>query len=170
MSGPAESKYGVAYAPEGPPLFVLPETGPAKGWKTMVLTLKDGVFSDFLTNNLGCPLCSEKLKNIIDKTSSAHDEIQWLPTIVADEKGKEEKKYFILHFPTEYDILDRKKSIIVEDDFVVKPVISKKLAANHAVFTFLGEGQGRFFISERVKEAIEKEGCLGIVFEKAAAT
>jgi hypothetical protein len=159
--------YGIAYVPKETPLFLLPDTEWVESWKAIVLTLREGNFSDYLANNGGFRLCSRKLHDILDRTKSESDEIQWLPAIVRKEGGGE-REYFIMHLPQQYDVLDKEKSVF--DAYgVIKPVISRKLAEGHHVFTFVGAGSYTFFVSDRVRRAIRAARCVGVSFERAAA-
>ncbi len=159
-----DQAFGVAYAPENTDLFLVPNSGQAvKSWETIRLTLREGIYTDYPANDLGGRLCSEKLKTIIEENRSKNDVLQWLKAIVADAKG-EERDYYILHFPVEHDVLDKKKTIFADGDFVVKAVISLEAAKNHEVFTHPTGGRITLIVSGRVKERIESEACIGMVF------
>jgi hypothetical protein len=159
---------GIAYVPKGTPLFPLPETGWVECWAPIVLMLRDGDFSDYLANDRAFALCSRKLHDILDRTKSESDEIQWLPAVVRKEGG-EEREYFILHLPQAHDILDKERTVFGPYDTIIKPVISRKLAEGHHVFTFVGTRGYRFFVSDRVRRAIQAAKSMGMSFERAAA-
>lgn len=161
--------YGIAYVSKGTDLFPLPEAGLVDVWDTMLLTLKDGPFSDYIANDRCFNLCSRKLRDVIDKSKSGYDELQWLPAKVRSEEG-EQREYFIMHLPRQYDVLDRERTVYGPQNTIIKPVISRRLAEKHDVFTFIGGSSVRLFISERVKKNIQTAKCKGVVFERAAAT
>ena len=159
-------RFGVAYGPEDPPMEYLPEKGIVKAWRPFVLRVKNGDYSDYLANDMGFRLCSEKLKSTLQENASPLDAIQWLDVLVT--KQRETRDYFILHFPSPADALDRNKTIFSGDnrDFVVKPVLSRSAAERHRVFTGLGCGQIRLFVAEGVKSVIKAQRCTGIEFSK----
>jgi hypothetical protein len=163
-----DGTFGIAYVPKGTPLLPLPKTGRVESWKAIVLTLREGSFSDYLANDRAFALCSRKLCGILDRTKSEHDEVQWLPALVRKDGG-EEKEYFILHLPQAHDVLDKEKTVFGPYDTIIKPVISRKLAEGHHVFTFIGAGGHTFFVSDRVRRAVQAAKCVGVSFERAAA-
>jgi len=114
--------YGVAKTPNKGPHFTLPDSGTVEDWQTLILELVEGDFADYLPSNLGCRLCSKRLKDLLESHASSVDELQWLPVIVRE--GTEQRPYSILHFPNPPDVLNKEKSIFARD-FVVKPVLSE---------------------------------------------
>ncbi|MCA9007090.1 MAG: hypothetical protein KDA70_17580 [Planctomycetaceae bacterium] len=160
-----EAIYGVAESIDDTKWFCLPYEGIVENWKPLKLKLVEGIFSDYLANDLGVRLCSERLKNLFDCHASSGDELQWLPVEVTGENGSSET-YEILHFPNPPDILDKNKSIYALDS-VVKPVLSKTAVSGHQVFAYPHAGELRLFVSETVKTAIKTEGCTGMELSKA---
>jgi hypothetical protein len=165
--------YGIAYVPKGTLLSILPSSGKVETWETLILTLKKGDFPDYLANDRGLNLYSRKLRDILDRMKSDQDELQWLPVIVRTENG-EEREYFVLHFPHPCDVIDKEKSVfgpsLGKYYNLIKPVISRKLATNHQVFTIWGREGIAVIVSDSVKKSIQTTKCAGVVFEKAAAT
>lgn len=158
--------YGIAYAPEDTDIFLLPESGKElKSWLPISLELKDGIYADYLANDVGGRLCSEKLKSIIDKHLSEDDSIQWLEVEVKSNTTRELKKYFFLHFPQNFDILDKTKTIWV-GDMVVKPVLKPESVKNHNIVTYPSNMGIAFFVSDEIKSAIKKEKITGLDFSK----
>jgi len=156
---------GVAYGPEESDLFILPEEGFVRTWAALQFTLKDGDYGDYLANDKGCPLCSARLKNIMETTRSQSDALQWLDVTVISETG-EVRDYYILHFTRSFEVLDRSRTIFAGGDFVVKAVIDIKSVGTHQIFTFPTGGGKRMILSEQVKKAIEAGGCTGLEFSK----
>jgi len=148
-----------------PDIFRLPKAGRVNNWNPLTLNLVDGEFADYLGSNLGCRLCSDRLKSILDSHAFVSDDIQWLPVVV--EQGTIKKNYSILHFPNPPDILHKNKTIFV-DDFVVKPVLSADAIGQHKVFSYPKGGELPLFITQSVKEAIDSEGCTGLEFTRVA--
>ena len=145
-------------------IFSLPDTGKVADWNTLVLEFADGEYSDYLASDLGCRLCSERLKVVLDSHTGPSDEIQWLKVLVRH--GTEERPYYVLHFPNPPDVLDKKKTIFAGGDFVVKPVLSKESARGHRVFAYPNCGCLPLFVCEDVKNEIKKEKLTGMVFSK----
>lgn len=159
-----EGVFGVAESVDNSDLLVLPYDGIVENWHPLRLKITEGEFADYLANDLGGRLCSERLKNVLQQHASPSDELQWLPVEV---KGDEENRsYAILHFPKPPDILNKNKSIYA-GDFVVKPVFLKDAISRHHVFAYSKAGHLKLFVSEPVKLAIEAEGCTGIEFSEA---
>ena len=159
-----DESFGMSYA-ENEDIFVLPETGEVKSWNIIRFTIKDGFYNDYLPNDLGLRLCSEKLRNIIDENKSIYDNIQWLKAIVKDINGNE-FIYYLLHFPIQYDVLDLNKTLFVGNNLIVKAVLNKSKINAHKVFSFPTAGNSRFIISEDIRKNIEVNNCIGINYSK----
>ncbi len=153
---------GTWFPPPG--IFFLPDTGFVESWQPLVLELRDGGFADYLASNLGCRLCSERLKGIFQSCASSDDELQWLAVEV--HKGAEKRTYWVLHFPNPPDVLNWDKSILA-GDFVVKPVLSKDATSGHQIFAYPRAGKLSLFVAEPVKRAIEAAGCTGMELSRA---
>lgn len=156
--------FGLAESVGDTDLLMLPYDGVVENWSPLKVQLTEGVFTDYLANDLGVRLCSERLKNILQQHASSHDELQWLPVEVKG--GEESRTYSILHFPKPPDILNKNKSLIASD-FVVKPVFLKDAISRHQVFAYSKAGQLKLFVSESVKDAIEAEQCTGMEISRA---
>lgn len=159
-----EGVFGVAQTVETGDLFTLPYTGVVEGWHPLVLELRAGEFVDYLSSNLGCRLCSDRLKGILQSCASSDDELQWLAVEV--HRGTEKRTYWVLHFPNPPDVLSPDKSIFA-GEFVVKPVLSKDTIGSHQVFSFPKGGELPLFVAEPVKRAIEAAGYTGMEFCRA---
>lgn len=166
-SFPSEKKYapaGVAYGPKDSELFLVPASGtPVTHWKPLELVLRDGGFADYLANNKGIRLCSEKLCSVIESVRSERDAVQWLDVSVTD--GREVRPYYVLHFPVDYPVVDVNKSIMA-GPAVVRPSLRRSEAEGHDIFT-LPSDYGCMFVSSKMKNAIQKAKCTGLAFEMA---
>ena len=167
LFGKESKMMGIAYVPEGTPLFLLPDTGWIDNWQPMVMELREGGFVDYLANNRAWKLFSPKLKDILENSKGDRDAIQWLPVIVRSEDG-EERDYFIMHIYEEHDVLDKDKTIYGNSNFIIKPVISQRLAAKHHIFAFIRAGGIRYCFSERVRKKVLAGKCTGVTFEPYA--
>src|SRR5262245_43219392 len=147
-----EQNLGVGHSIEQSDLFFLPDTGKVTNWKPIILELRDGDYPDYLASNLGCRLCSERLKTVLDEHASPSDSLQWLEVLVNKQGG--DRRYFILHFPEPPDVLDKKKTMFA-GDFVVKAVLSRDAIGGHRVFAYPKCGCLPLFISDEVKRHIQ---------------
>ncbi|WP_027360160.1 imm11 family protein [Desulforegula conservatrix] len=160
--------YGVAYAAPDVDPFLLPISGTKiESWSPLSLELRDGEFADYLTNDLGVRLCSENLQKIIENNRSENDQLQWLEAIVSDVNGHC-KKYFVLHFPENYSVINKEKSIMA-GDMIVKPVLNISIVKSHNIFTLPGEAGRTIFVSECLKKIIDKIKLSGLAFTKVSA-
>lgn len=152
---------GVAYSAADSNLLFLPYSGTVEDWQGLKLSLHDGGFADYQPNDLGCRLCSSRLRDIFDNVKGRKDYFQWLDVIL--QTAQEERVYYIMHFPDPPDVLDR-KSTIFADNFVVKPVLKPDRLTGHEVFTYpMNEGLP-LIISDKIKAVLERENITGIEY------
>lgn len=152
---------GVAYIKNHTGFNLLPKDGWAKEWETKCFTLKNGGYTDYLPA-IGCRLCSEKMRDILERCKSEKDVLQWLDAEVESETG-EKRRYFILHFPVLEDVLDKKKSKYVRN-ILTSQVINPKACVGHEVFSYIEESTISFIVSQRVREELKKADCRGLVY------
>jgi hypothetical protein len=143
--------------------FDLPYLGKVVKWSPMILDLRNGEYPDYLASNLGLRICSQRMKEVLEEKATKYDELQWLEVRIR--KGKEERSYYILHFPNPPDVLNKTASILVDEDVVVKPVLSPSLTKIHSVFCY-PYSSITLFISSEVKDAIEAAGLTGVEISK----
>lgn len=147
--------------------FCPPYRGRIRNWNPVMMRLCDGGFPDYLSSDLGGRICSERLKTILSQGASSKDVLQWLEVSV--KTGRTVKNYHILHFPRPPCVLNADKTVFAGDDFVVKAVLCAKAIEPHSVFCYPKNEGIALFVSENVKQAIEKARCTGIDFYKAPA-
>lgn len=157
--------FGVGYTSEDYSFDVISEGNYYDDWDIVSFHLREGGFADYQTNDLDWPLCSTKLKTIIEGIATPFDHIQWLPASVINGNG-EEREYYILHLPVRVDALDRRKSTFATDDLVITPYFDIRAITGHEVFSFPG-GEFSVIVSEKVRNTIVISGCRGIDFTKA---
>lgn len=155
---------GVGYAPSDCGFDLLGEGKYGEGWETVTFILEDGGFADYQINDMGWPLCSERLKEIIESFRAPEDTLEWLDATVIT-AGGEARKYYILNLPIRSDVLDRKKTIFAKGGFVVKPYYSLKNINGRRIFSY-PSGEFTVIISDEVKNAIASANCTGIDFLK----
>ena len=159
--------FGVACADQDIDPFLLPESGvKIDSWKSINLDLRYGGYADYLSSDLGGRLCSEKLRDLIDKNISDNDYVQWLDANVID--GSECKKYYFLHFPKNIPVVNKDRSIFA-GDMVVKVVLDAKIVSPLSIFTLPDEVGRTLFVSEKVKKIISENNITGVSFLKSTS-
>lgn len=160
-----KEKLGVAYAEEGYEFDLLLENRYYSVWTPVTFLLKDGGYADYQANDLGWPLCSDKLKSIIDLYISVNDIIQWLDVqIIAS--SRESRVYHILHLPQRPDVLDKKRTLFAGQDVIVKPYFRRNVITKYNVVSFYGGGF-RVIVSSELRKAISSSNCTGVDFYEA---
>jgi len=144
-------------------LLFLPDRGVVRDWVPPRLDLVDGEFPDYLASDLGCRLCSDRMRQVLASAASPADVLQWLPVEVS--RGGDSRRYWLLHFPEPVEALGPRT--VQQGDFVVKPVLSVAAMGGHAVFTYPGGEGVALVVDEHVKDALTQAGCTG--FECTAA-
>jgi hypothetical protein len=145
--GQANAKGGFARAPRAFELRLEPDKELLTEWVAPMFQLKwdSGPFDDYLANSAVIPLCSEKMRDVIDRLRGETDLLEWLPVEVQDVtisphfaiqdalpgmgeeqpvemKGSGETKvhsssrYYILHLLEELDVLDWSRTTTVGPD------------------------------------------------------
>lgn len=128
-----------------------------------VLIMEDGQFQDYLANDLGWPIFSEKFKRILEPFLTSNN-VRWIPARIEDVNGEQYTAY-ILKFNEKVDVLDKEKTIFAGDDFIVKAVLSKEKIKNKDIF-IIPDSDFQIVISENVKLKIEYNNVTGIDFSK----
>lgn len=136
----------------------LPDSGPVTDWHVPKLDLVGGGFPDYLASDLGCRICSSRMRKILDSEKSETDVVQWLPVSVKANGGV--RRYWLLHFPEPVEALGTRT--IWQDKFVVKAVLSESRLRGHAVFTYPGDEGLALVVNERVKDALALAECTGL--------
>lgn len=162
-----EDAFGVGRALAPDAWLSLPMAGMVQRWEPLQLELEGGQYPDYLASDLACRICSERLREILQNHASPLDSLQWLEAIVSN--GADARQYFVLHFPQPPDILDARKTIFA-GDFVVKAVLSKHRVNGHHVFGYPNCGQLPLFISDQVRQAVERAHCTGMEIARVPIT
>ena len=76
----AYKPFGVAHTPRELDFFTHPVNGQKiEHWQKIFFDLKEGKFADYLANDYGVRVCSENIKQIIEETRNAEDDIEcWM--------------------------------------------------------------------------------------------
>ena len=153
---------GVAYLIDSGQLHLLPEEGWVKGWEIRRFFLRNGIYADYLAADISCRLCSERLRDILERCKSEKDVLQWLDAEVESETG-EKKRYYLLHFPEPEDLLDKSKCAYYKTT-LLKHVIDMKASAGHEVFSYIGGSTVSFIATQKVREELKNAGCSGLIY------
>jgi len=129
--------------------------------------LRDGPFQDYLLNDLGWPILSQRFKKILEPFLSNED-VRWVTTIINDINRKQYTGY-VLIFNTKRDILDKEKTIFATKDVIVKAVLSMK-KINDLDVLIVPDSDFQIIVSEDVKSEIEQSKLTGIEFSKVPCT
>ncbi len=146
-------------------LFFLPESGPFTSYQVQDVLLKDGHLTDYLANDLGVRLCSEKFRSLISPFLKKGT-YEWLPVNVYENNNP--TIYYILHFISYDDVLDFTKSILVADS-IVKPVLSQQKCNHLKVFTYKGDEGLSLIVNETVRELLLEKNITGIDLQRIAS-
>jgi hypothetical protein len=160
LSGP----WGIAYVPPAFKLWLHPNEELLGTWSMPTFQLRGGPVADYQPENIGLPLCSERLRDIIEMHRHPSDLIEWLPVEVKGENAS--YPYHILHLLEELDVIDPSRSIIDARGGVVKPHVKVTKVGKHQIFRYKGGGDTTVCLSDRVRLAILNEGCTGCYFSK----
>ncbi len=152
---------GVAYIKNGTEFNIPFKEGWIKEWQTKYFTLRNGEYTDYLPA-IGCRLCSEKMREVLERCKSEKDVLQWLDAKVESETG-EKRNYFVLHFPVLEDVLDKKRSKYVRN-ILTKKVINPEACLGHEVFSYIEESSISFVVSQKAREELKKSGCRGLIY------
>lgn len=138
---------------------------------------KDGyMYSDCLANVYSWMIVSEKSKNIFDKYIHSNN-LQILPIKIKDIVSEQKTNYFVLHVMDVIDALDLEHSDYFEiqlDEYgyedeekirliVAKYALKKDIIKGHHIFK-VKKDNIRIFVSEEIKNEIEKNNLVGFCF------
>jgi hypothetical protein len=143
------------------PLSEIYKTG-----QEVFLDLQDGKPEDYLPNNLIWPICSERMRDAIDKCRQPQDDYQWVNVTVLYQN--QQLPYFALWFHTVPDVLDHSNTLLMVEsqDYVRIPVFRAVAIGNRSVVIFEKYDNPRWYVSELVKRILINAGCTGIVFSR----
>ncbi len=132
---------------------------------------KEGICEDFLSNTLFAPVISQRIKDILEKELGIKG-IQFFPISIKHTKSdKVVYGYYVMNVTNLVrDALDREKSIFsvtelpklnIRSETVMFYTLDVDRLRGQDVFRV---GDGRLFVSERVKDAFDKSGVTGIAY------
>ena len=130
-------QHAVAMGPDDPALDRrLALSGTIDDWAPPYLQLTPGPIHDYLPNDSGLRLCSEKLRGLLEEGRAAVDSIEWLPATVS--QGDMQLTYWALHFVETPDVLHRVKSVFA-GPMLVKAHLDRVRVDGHRLIGFPGD-------------------------------
>ncbi|MGQ9683062.1 MAG: imm11 family protein [Anaerolineae bacterium] len=160
---------GVGYAQGEFGLDLVKEDETYEQWVPVTFVLRDGGYADYQANDFAVRLCSERLRHLIDMHAAPNDVRQWLEAIVVG-PGGEAREYHILHLPEPADVLDKRRTLYAEGEFVMKPHLNAARASGRHVFIFPTGGTTAVIVSAKARDAIISARCTGMEFSSVPAT
>lgn len=127
---------------------------------------------DYQPNNLGWPLVSEKMRNVICAHLTGKEGLTWIKAIVNG--GDEIREYFIPSFLQKLDVLDEAETMFVSGtSHIIKPVFSLSKVESYSMFFApqdFWEITSGLYVSESLKDALQRAQITGIDFEKTSVS
>lgn len=151
--------------------YVFRIEGVINSWEHITFDIQknSGLIADFLTSNLGGRLCSQKLKEIIERFKRPSDVIQWLPVNINFLDSGESFTYYHLHFINPFSGYSKEHSMFGPDGSLMSPAWIYEDIKDKEIFTCSGIFQYRLiFISDTITEKIEHEECTGLNFKSTS--
>lgn len=123
---------------------------------------------DYIADDLGVPLFSEQVRNIIDELMTGEEGIEWYEVSLV--QSRNQYRYFAPKFTRTLDILNEDSSLYgVNKSILIKAVLSTEKIKKYSIVPIVGSSEAFFFptriaISDRVKKALKKARVSGICF------
>ena len=123
---------------------------------------------DYIADDLGVPLFSEQVRNIINELMTGEEGIEWYEVPVV--QSRNQYRYFAPKFTRTLDILNEDSSLYgVNKSILIKAVLSTEKIKKYSIVPIVGSSEAFFFptriaISDRVKKALKKARVSGISF------
>lgn len=148
---------------------LLTQGGPIDHWPELTVQVDARGPTDYLANDVGVRLCSDRMRDVIERHRTERDDLQWLGARVQAEGGGI-VDYHVLHFPSTPDVLDVAATTYGPDgDSVVRPVVSSTKAQGRSIFTYERYAVGPI-ISAELRDDLGAHHCTGICFEPVRVT
>ena len=123
---------------------------------------------DYIADDLGVPLFSEQVRNIIDELMTGEEGIEWYEVPVV--QSRNQYRYFAPKFTRTLDVLNEDSSLYgVNKSILIKAVLSTEKVKKYSIVPIVGSSEAFFFptriaISDTVKRALKKARVSGISF------
>lgn len=141
-----------------------------KTWETPVFMMEYGKFADYLDNDCGWCLCSEKLKNILEPYIDNAFKVLWLPVNVRGDETMITYYALLIETPLfQKEVVDYEKSKKLKDGEVYLPHFVYSKIKNFSLFV-VDEYPSYVFVSNEIKQILENEKITGIGFQNRKAS
>lgn len=161
ISWPDDKRFGLARGPKFGAIKFPPDEGIVEAWTPMQFEIENGKFADYQGNDWALPICSPKMRQIIDEHVSSKDVFQWLEAFI--KKGDETRTYYILYFPYRMDVLDLENSTMF-GDVLIKPVLDRNKVSDRCIFPV--RDRSTTVICEKLQKALWASNCTCLTFSK----
>jgi hypothetical protein len=147
--------------------------GWVEGWTEPRLRLNRSGFSDLQQAAVYYPLCSERLRSVIEREKGPGDAIQWLSASVLSADGRERRPYWFPNFFDPPTVADREKSMSRGGWISLLVVDPELIPSDRSFVGLVPESYGDFTIPRdamlmrrRTAAGLRKAGCTGIEFRR----
>jgi hypothetical protein len=124
--------------------------------------------SDFLIANPNLGWASERMRTVIEQSTSPGERVQWLGVWVSSHDGSDRRRYWAMHFPDPIDIVDHELSKPYFTGTVIDP---KKIPSDRSILPMVGTMKfnafGPFIVRRDVAQALTRARLKGLRFATA---
>lgn len=106
-------------------------------------------------------LLSPLARHVLDEHAGPADDLQWLPATVTTLEG-EALPYWVLHFPTWFDLLDEEYTNWGPSGLPMRWVLARAKLDGHAVF-IVPQLSDIVIVTDRVLDALRESGVAGYI-------
>jgi hypothetical protein len=146
---------GTLYAPKETDTLLIKDAKEVIGWRNLVFTLKNGIYTPYHMANIGCNLLSDEFKDTIEEFIPNDYPVEFLPVKVQSEEYGE-KQYYIMHFKIIFDVIDPKNTIYVpETKSIIKLCLDKEKVKDLDIFNSQ-PAINDIIVSDNLRKAIKK--------------
>ncbi|WP_198362756.1 imm11 family protein [Testudinibacter aquarius] len=120
--------------------------------------------ADYLDNDCNWALCSAKMRDVIEKHANNSSEITWIPVKARD--GETITPYYAILIEKAFEenvAVNYEKSRKLRDGEIYSPHFNYDVVKDKDIFT-LEDYPSYVFISEKLKDILEKSGVTGVGF------
>ncbi len=157
-------KHGVLYAPKGTDTRFGTEVLSIENWQNIEFELKGGIYLPFMNSNTNANFANEDLKNLIQEIIPVDYPLEFYPIRVKSEEYGD-KIYYLIHFKTIFDVIDKKNSVWVVNS-IAKPWIDYKKVEDLDFFNS-SYAINTIMVSDKIKKLMQQRKLdVGIEFRK----
>jgi len=129
------------------------------------LEIKEGIFKDYVSNDLGWPLMSLELKKIFENYQKRASAYKWIKVDILHQQQKITKEYFFGVAINKLDVLNYTKTKMVHGDFE-HGIFSYKKIKGFSFFPHPSIYNNNIIVIESLKYEILGKSITGVHFEE----